>query len=192
MRITAHSLVPSSPMQYVHLGYTSAILLAPRFDPFFLPALCVVVLWSAVVAIRGFRKSRMVASSYILLAVTAFGLAAIAQSSYAHRTDKERQEWTQGNVRRLSGKLESFPSQGQSLPTTLKDFKKFRSGDMVDGWRRPLRMTQVETSKGTLVTVTSKGRDGRFDTTDDISSSRTIQVPPNAKPPGPYVPPGNR
>ncbi len=189
MRITAHSLVPSNPMQYMHLGYTSAILYTPRFDPFFLPALCVVVLWSSVVAVRGFRKSRLVAGSYILLAVTALGLAAIAQSSYAHRTDFERQEWTRGNIRRLTGKLEEFPSQGYSLPATLRDFKKFWSGDIVDGWRQPLRMTQVETSKGTLVTITSRGRDGRFGTSDDISSSQTIQIPPNAKPPGPYSPP---
>ncbi len=71
MRITAHSLVPSSPMQYTHLGYLSA-----QSVPVDAPVASMVLLWVVLAALT-IRKSLIWGLAFLLLALLFYACAGL-------------------------------------------------------------------------------------------------------------------
>jgi len=85
--------------------------------------------------------------------------------------NKIRTQLTQVNMSTLEKAINLFTSTEGQTPADLKTLFAARlfSGDPSDGWGRPIKYERVSDSNFRLI---SAGKDGEFDTDDDIVMER--------------------
>jgi hypothetical protein len=81
--------------------------------------------------------------------------------------EKIQVQVTRANMATLEKAIEYFVANEGRTPADLKELSASRllAGDASDGWSRPLKYVRVSDSNFRLI---SAGRDGKFDTSDDI------------------------
>ncbi len=182
MKLVAYSLVPSSPMQYMHLGYTAAATKVEYFvDPIWSAAAFVVTL--LLIAALTMRRSVKWGVIILCVAVVTACWAGANRYSQTRKWESWSREWTQNTTAQILTDIQMRRDDGKGIPGTMAEYKKECGGwPAVDAWQHPWRVTQHKRVDGVSVTVTSAGPDGRFDTADDISNTRTIPLPADRKP----------
>ncbi len=169
MKLTAYSLVPSSPLQYMHLGYTAAGWQNTGAPVFFVFAL------GCAVAAAMARKSVRSLAVFLVLTLVFLGGAlwdyhrgeVRATRSRIMITEHQAKNCLEGTAQHADGRVLSTAELGklEHSPTRLKDY-----------WRHPFNFTQRKTATSTYYTLTSAGPDCKFDTGDDITVTKTVSV----------------
>jgi hypothetical protein len=85
--------------------------------------------------------------------------------------DRMRTQVTQTNMATLEKAINFFIGNESRTPTDLKELSASRllMGDSSDGWGRPLKYERLSDSNFRLI---SAGKDGKFNTDDDIVLAR--------------------
>jgi len=182
MKILAHSVVPTNPLPYLHLGYVSAGFSerpTTRYAGYLQViqgSLLLAVIGLALLAAWGKRsRARVgVAIGFFTAAVVVFITAfVIRQPPYYPnpvQVTNERlfglivelwDEYRYGTV--ISERLTDYPLSGEA-----------KANGLTDGWFHPMTIERRMGKKHEMLCLVSAGPDGRLDTADDLS--REIRV----------------
>lgn len=174
MKLLAHSLVPTSPTPYMHLGYLSATSTGD-------PEASIKAFGPLVIAIIGVylllnyrRRSAMV----WLGSVMAVGGFAASISIYLILSNGPLRylspyQATLGRERVILEGIKQSQLNDKAIPTTLTAFQKewaLPDSNFEDGWFHRIRYSQEVKEKQKCYVITSAGPDGRFGTPDDLCS----------------------
>ncbi len=174
MRITAYSLVPSSPMQYVHLGYLAAGWGKDTSSP--APFLALMVGCLALALLM--KRWVVVSGIFLLLACVSLTGLVLQQKHRADFRAHYRENGTRYNAELVLAELSRRAAAGDRKP--VDDLaKQVPQLDirLIDGWTLPWRLRHRATSDSIVYTLTSRGPDFKFDTADDMVFSRTVYWP---------------
>ncbi len=182
MRITAHSLVPSNPQLYMHLGYTSAAPQINAIGPVFLA-----FIFLSIAALT-FKKSQIAAFvSVLLMAGTCFygGI----------RYHQGVQTVVEGQTRRMGSILPSIVEEATSGKNRMNVISQNGIPLEIhyrDNWGHPYRLAgRVYDDGRTIYTLISSGPDGIAHTEDDIAVTQTVVVVDTDSKKPPQSQPGN-
>jgi hypothetical protein len=175
MKTVAHSIVPSHPVPYMHLGYISAVNLQQTSD---VPGggaliglgLTMVVAGAVLVTnitkhLPALRKGgiALLVLGILCCAVSAFGPWP-ARYKYPERATYDR-AW------KMQDRLNAQAQIGEVTADNVADLIQHDSlltAVRSDAWGRPMRVTITGSGKEAVAAVTSAGPDGIFATPDDI------------------------
>ncbi|MHB9109239.1 MAG: hypothetical protein ACYDCO_19470 [Armatimonadota bacterium] len=170
MQILAHSVVPSNPVPYLHLGYLSAGANRETSQP---PGYGFITGGAMVVALLGiilFRKGiSPVAKRYgrwiMLTGLIVLGLAQIPwPSRYAYPENT-----SQDHAYKIYHRIRQRRLPGDPIPSDLRAFAKKYGDYSTDGWNREMRIVLLPLKGKDAYAIVSAGRDGKFGTDDDIA-----------------------
>jgi len=172
MKILAHSVVPTNPLPYLHLGYISASAEQRTHSDDFLRTIwayelcCFVVL---IVAVQFFLKSTRqrirVGLVLALAAVIVGSIPLILPDRYAHPV-----EATYDHMESMISPIVYSMNQSKKLPVTTGALKCGQQYKARDGWGQYFRIEQQTVGSLTGYILVSAGPDGQFGTVDDISN----------------------
>ncbi len=172
MKLIAQSQIPTSPLPYLHLGYVSA---AGWEETNFGCVLMLGVWIIGLLYLREWRrKSRWVLPGVIcaILLATGVGVYKIAEGTTIHElaiTRLVRQMMIQDNVEYHWRDSGTYPHNIIELQQQLGN----QYGYVFDSWDHLMRYTCTPHDGNVDFTVQSAGRDGCFDTNDDITRTWT-------------------
>ncbi len=174
MRITAHSLVPSGPQQYMHLGYLAA---SPSTTEIARDA---GVMWLLTVACVGlavfaFRKSLLSRIFLISVAVIALCMGLVFQRRDDNKWNDHKPAWTRSNALVILMWVDYRVAKEEKVPDSTLALDEDRVGfGTLDPWGNAYRITKGKLKGEMAYTATSAGPDGMFGTRDDIAETQTL------------------
>jgi len=163
----------------MHLGYLAAGWGRDTSNPtpFF-------VLMLTCIAFAVVLKKRWLAM-YIVFALVACVTLTGAVMEYRRSVEFKahyRENGTKHNASVILAEVSRRAGTGEGIPTDVEALCRGKGIRSIDGWLHVFRLTQRTRNGTAYFTLTSAGPDWKFGTEDDISSSRTIQIPPKDKP----------
>lgn len=155
MKLTAHSLVPSSPMQYMHLGYISAAPQKNASGPLFWA-----VLFFAI-ALLTFKKSQLLALVLVIAtAVTCYWAGMRYQQGVTMLVI--------GETRHMQILVDTAATDGPASAHLASKAGVTGSRMRWDNWGTPFRFEEQKQGTRLQYYLMSAGPDRRFGTYDDI------------------------
>lgn len=176
MKIIAQSIIPVTPLPYLHLGYIAAAPFSEA-SPYLIMMFIFIYLRSELQ-----KKSRVWGRIFMGLAV-ASGIAALL--AFRHGTITFKYTMTKLNANH-------FLDQATRMVTnndTSIDLEKLYTDTgrkLHDGWDRPYRFKTNMEGNVTSYSLTSAGRDGLFGTKDDTVYEKSVTIPPPGEKPRQY------
>lgn len=179
MKIVAYSLVPPSPLPYLHLGYSAALSgggghARNEMIIFSAAGICMVLL-GIVVTWRS-RNKYLITLALIL---ASFGLVGAVNAGiylYQNRGPLRYRyplAVTKDHQRALAASIQYHITEGISVPSdtsTLAIGFSLKPEYTRDGWYHPIHFMQGDMKEIARYKLISGGPDGRFDTGDDITT----------------------
>jgi len=178
MQLIAHSVVPSTPVPYLYLGYLSATTTEQPFRNIGLLFSIILIAFGLLMAIGRFRQLRKVLIG-LLIAACGFGALALTRTyldngpvRYQHPLRVT--ESTMHSIREaISQRLMaggSIPGDLHELETDLASHSMNPTIDdqyLKDGWMHPIVLRRLD-NPAILYELASAGPDEKFGTEDDV------------------------
>ncbi|HEY3322341.1 MAG TPA: hypothetical protein VGP72_17905 [Planctomycetota bacterium] len=177
MRIVAHSQVPATQSPYLHLGYCSA-----QFNPNMgvlgtgtIITIVSVLIGAAILLprVRHLRKARYLVAAGAAIALLSGVLVSVSLAHRLGRWGSKPGHITWGRIYGLNENLRRREAAGEPIPTLTTDLPLTLNGPL-DEWSRAMQIRTRERDGQIEHYVVSAGRDGIFDTKDDIFDPNTF------------------
>jgi len=166
MKLIAHSLVPTDPLPYMHLGYVSGVVqnsVAGGLSWIVLSCLLAVCIRKLV------GKTTTVVTAAIIVVLLAgvllFGYT--LQQAFAEKKFVTTRYYV---FEPIHQHIAAHLSQGKAMPADIQAMQKawgLRDADFRDGWTHLIRVCDVKFHGNPAWLLQSAGPDGIFDTKDD-------------------------
>ncbi len=183
MKLIAQSQIPTTPLPYLHLGYTAAIGLNTALDG----CLLTVAVWAiglTVAKAHGHRSRLIVPAVVLVMLLSAgFGYYTFIEGGEINARVKTRSIY----MLKIKETVQIAWIKGDgTYPHSIPELRRLlaQKGDYVnDGWHREMRFTATPRHGSIDFLVQSAGRDGTFGTADDIRLAWTCDpLPPKGTP----------
>ncbi|MHB9132582.1 MAG: hypothetical protein ACYDBB_16050 [Armatimonadota bacterium] len=176
MKIVAQSVVPTTPLPYLHLGYTAAAEQVHTNPMHTWTGIALVAVLMIVAGIFRFYRvsSRFIGSFKVIFwdvaaaFIIVIGFSLLTVSCIVYRT-LSTNNWEQLRNQTQTYALILSDSVGPAMDDEF-DKKPHIYIEPTDAWGRAFRYSRHPQGKRVLYIVASPGVDGRFDTQDDIMS----------------------
>jgi len=168
MKILAHSEVPTNPLPYLHLGYVSAA----GWNASMGLVSTVLLLGGGGLAIlyKGWKISLLYRTAGLLLICACIPII-ILLPSYARGVQANAD--TRVNASLIFNCIYHRLQDGSQIPDSLRDIEwKGSRPRITDGWKCEYRFHRRDRQDQVVLSLTSAGPDGLFDSTDDMTYHR--------------------